>query len=37
MTTAIELGKTAGNRTNFRRRFKTDTTIFLHEDGWLCI
>lgn len=33
MTTAMELGETAGNRANFRRRFKTDTTIFLHDDG----
>src|SRR6059058_2077818 len=33
MTTAMQVGETARNRANFRRCFKTDTAIFLHDDG----
>src|SRR6266508_1746684 len=33
MTTAMQVGETARNRANFRRCFKTDTAIFLYDDG----
>src|SRR3982750_3957054 len=33
MTTAMQVSEAARNRANFRRCFKTNTAIFLHDDG----
>src|SRR3984893_2148817 len=33
MTTAMQIGKTARDRADFRRCFKTGAAVFLHDDG----
>src|ERR1700682_5528594 len=33
MTTAMQIGETARDRTNFCRCFKTGAAVFLHDDG----